>query len=331
MARIGIPLGQLRNVLQCMKSDQRRAALQTLAPRVQAALVLFMETVQSTPAADLPSASRCDPIPAPQASPSTLKPSAASGISMGANPTLHHSAGSTYKAHVHIKALRFYTRGHHALEVALDRQMILVELCQTLSAASAENPLLWEDPRKTYEICLEVFRANGTSEDELGLSSYIYLRAGHWLVQSCTIISPVMPLAEALELHCRLLRARRTSWQELRAEWVKLMQCSRHPLGKRKSFHEAEAIADAARASALKIQLERAANSVAKALDLEELRTLRRRKTLAQHQVREVRREARARKAVERRAMKVRAEAWKERRRWWRRSDLTIDDIMHGP
>merc|ERR1712139_380871 len=101
------------------------------------------------------------------------------------------------------------------------------------------------------------------------------------------------------------------------------MQCDRYPVGKRKSLKEAEAIADAARGSALQIQLERAAKGAARALDLEELHNLRRRKALARCQARKVREKAQARSAaakVQRRIAKKQEEAWKERQRWWRRA-----------
>lgn len=327
MARIAIPLAQLRDVLKSMKADQRRCALQKLAPRLQAALALFMETLGNAPTGHLTLPNRL------AASSTNPKSSAVSGITSSSNAALSHGS-SIYKAHVHIKALRFYTHGHADLEVALERQMVLVELRQALSAASIDAPFLWEDAAKTYEICSAVLRANATSEQDIGLSAYIYLRAGHHLVQSCTIISPVMPLKEVLELHSRLLRARRRSWQELRAEWVALMRSTRQPVAKRRSLHEAEAVADAARACALKIQLGRAASNATKALQLDELCASRRRKVLAQQQVREARVGARARsmsQVAERRAAKAREEVRKERRRWWRRSDLTMDEISRGP
>lgn len=322
LSRISRPLSHLRHVLQCMKEDQRRSAIQGLAPRVQKALVRFMETFSN-----------------PQVIASTAKSSSLhskdtpkstalvhSGIVRGARAALCN-ADSTYKAHVHIKALRFYTRGQPRLEVALERQIVLVQIRQALAAASAENPFLWEDAAETCQICEAVLRANATSEEDLGLSAYIYLRAGHWLPKGCTIISPVMPLKEVLELHCRFLGARRASWQHLRGEWVQLMQSIRQPTSKRKTLREAEIIADKARAVALRVQLERAVGFVERTLSLEERRASARRKV-------EARRATRARIAAataERRLARQQAEARRERRRWSRRSDLTMEDILKGP
>lgn len=332
MTRIVPHLSQLHHVLQNMKADQRRAALQKLAPHVRTALLAFMETKQTTPSADPPPSSRSfskvksQPWLDSSRTPATVS-SLGNKLSAG-----HHCASPTHKAQVHIKALRFYTCGHQNCEVALERQMILLQLHQALSAASAEDRYLWDRPDRAYAICLQVFHENCTSEHEIGLGAYVYLRAGHLLMQTCTIISPVMPLAEVLELHCMLLAARRTSWAELRAAWVKLMQCSHQPANKRKSLHEAEAIADAARADALESQLVRASKNLERALSLEELHTLHRRKMLAKHQARGLRKKTKDRKIVmisERRAARERGKAFKKQWQLCKGSDLTIDDIMY--
>jgi len=325
IACTSIPLSQIRDVLQCMTADQRQFAVRMLTPRVQAALVMFMETLKKHPIAPFAPKSRRSPVA------SVPKQSAVSRIVTSPNAAFNNDA--KFNAHMHIKALRFYTRGHVDLEVALERQIVLVQLCQALSAAGTKNPIFWEDASQTYQVCLDVLRANNTSEEKLGLSAYIYMRAGHWLLQSCTIISPVMPLSEAVALHCRLLRARETSWKQLRAEWVQLMQCARHPAAKRKPLHEAEAIADAARASALKIQLARAVISANKALEIEDLRAIHRRRVETRRNAREERAAARAKSATmvaQKRIAKTRLEARKELRRWERKSDLTMDNIMHG-
>lgn len=335
MARIGTPLTQLRTILQCMQVDHRRSALQTLPPRVQAALVVFAESVKTAPAAQPPTCSESTSSSTQSTrSMPTIKSKATSGIT-AQKPTVRHKNTLVYKAHVHIKALRFYTSGcNNSLEMALDRQMVLVQMRQALLSASVKHQSLLEDPDATYAVITKLFQEIGTSEEELGLSAYIYLRAGRWLVQTCTIISPVMPLFEAIKLHAQILRARRTSWQDLRTVWVKIMQSTRQHFGKRKSLRQAEAIADAARASALKMQLGKAVKQVEKALDLEELRTQRARKKTAKQQVAQARREAKAKRAAalaEQQALKMKLDAWKERLQWKRVSHLTMDDIMYGP
>lgn len=323
LSRLGTPMNQLQHVLKCMTSEQRQAALQSMKPRLQIALLRFMET---SPQHLLAAPTKRVLV---SHTASVSNPSPVSGI-----VTAPNLANAKYKAHMHIKALRFYTRGHAELETTLEQQMVLVQLRQALYVAAAQNPSLWEDPSQTYQICVDVFEANNTSEEKLELGTYTYIRAGHWLLKDCSIISPVMPLAEAISLHSRLLRARQASWWELRQEWVQLMQCTRHTMAKRKSLREAEAVADAARASALKIQLSRAINSTTTALEQEHLR-------VSRHQQREIRRRMGEKRAAarlkskaaqaERRSAKVRLETRKLTQRWWRRSDLTLSDMMQGP
>merc|ERR1712066_372910 len=72
------------------------------------------------------------------------------------------SCGSIYKAHVHIKALRFYTHGHPEIEVAVERQMILIQLKQALASAGEQNPRFWDDAGEAYRRCMEVLNANDT-------------------------------------------------------------------------------------------------------------------------------------------------------------------------
>jgi len=242
-------------------------------------------------------------------------------------------AHGKYHAQMHVKALRFYTRGHAELEVALEHQMVLVHLRQALAAASAASSDFWEEPSRIYRLCLDVLQANNTSEQQLGLATYVYMRAGQWLPQKCTIISPVLALADAIELHSRLLRARGTSWEHLRKEWVMLMQCPRHPFAKRKSVKEAEGIADGARAGALKIQLSRAILSATRALDYEDKHAARRQREQRRYEAKQEREAARIHYAAtmsRRRTSKIQQEKRKALQRWWRRSDLTMDDIMHG-
>lgn len=320
MARLGAPLSQLRDALQCMGADQRFAALKILTPRVQTALVTFMESFQKYPTATFRR---------PQCNSSQLDPKmpAASVIPATPSAAVKHTHGK-YHAHMHVKALRFYTRGHAELEVALEHQMVLVQLRQALTAAGAKSLNFWEDSAKTYQLCLDILQANNTSEQHMGLAIYTYMRAGHWLPQKCTIISPVMILADAIELHSRLLRARRTSWEHLRKEWVMLMQCPHHPSAKRKSAREAERIADGARAAALKVQLSRAVLSTTRALDHEDKHAARRQHVQRRCQAKEERIAARLKNAAGV-ARRIHQERRKMMQRWWRRSDLTMDDIMH--
>lgn len=332
--RLSLPLSQLRVVLQEMKPELRQASIQTLSPKLRSALTVFMRTHKGSSAVHPKTNSK-----AIEESMDLEKriPAKAHQFGFMITKALHictRNHQPTYKAHVHIKALRFYTHGHPNLEVALDRQMILVQLRQALSSAGLKKPHLWEDAHAAHQICIEILKANETSESEMGLSSYVYMRAGHVLVQNCTIISPVMPLKETLELHCRLLRARQTSWQALRAEWVELMQSAKQPPSKRKTLADAEAIADEARTDALKIQFARATKKLAKAVELHEKWAVQRHRKMFRKLCKEQRKATIAMMsalASRRRIEKHREDEFKFRRKWFKRLDLTMEDIMRGP
>merc|ERR1719389_1002538 len=106
---------------------------------------------------------------------------------------------------------------------------------------------MWEDhPEQFASVCKNILVANGTSESELGIKAFVSMQVRPWLGSKCFIISPVMELTEALELQACLLRARRMSWLDFRAEWVELMQRKRCAHSKVHSAEEAERIADAA-------------------------------------------------------------------------------------
>merc|ERR1712054_636081 len=113
---------------------------------------------------------------------------------------------------------------------------------------------------------------------------------------------------------------------------VMLMQCPRHPFAKRKSVKEAEGIADGARMGALKIQLSRAILSATRALDYEDKHAARRQREQRRYEAKQEREAARIQMAAmsRRRTNKMQQEKRKALQGLWRRSDLTMDDIMHG-
>jgi curved DNA-binding protein CbpA len=154
---------------------------------------------------------------------------------------------SRYKAHLHIKSFRIYTNSHATIDMAIDHQIILMQIRLAWTAAWQANPALWEDrPEQFADLCTEVLKANGTSQSEMGLKAFVSMEARHWLGKNCFVISPVMGLSEALEWHAKLLRVRRISWPDFRAAWIELMQCKRHAQAKVRSATEAQAFADAA-------------------------------------------------------------------------------------
>merc|ERR1712137_1074953 len=101
--------------------------------------------------------------------------------------------------------------------------IILVQIRQALLSEADTDPGIWENPEKVDRVCSEVLLESGASALELGLTAFVSLQAPQWLGKQCTIMSPVMSFTEALHVHARLRRARQTSWEALRAEWVELM------------------------------------------------------------------------------------------------------------
>merc|ERR1712070_442379 len=111
----------------------------------------------------------------------------------------------------------------------------------------------------------------GTSETDLGLRAFVHIRAQSWLGQSVQITSASTTLCAALDAHARLLRARATSWEVFRAEWIQLM------LGKgRLTLMESETVADRARQTALQQQVAKALRVAERALDNEQRRAKKR-------------------------------------------------------
>lgn len=154
---------------------------------------------------------------------------------------------SKYKAQLHIKSLRIYSKSRTTIDSAIDDQIILMQIRLAWMTAWRASADMWEQHPQRFASLLEgVVAANGTSGSEMGIKAFVSMQVRPWLGNKCFIISPVMELTEALELQARLFRARRMSWLDFRAEWVKLMQRKRCAHSKVHSAEEAERIADAA-------------------------------------------------------------------------------------
>eukprot|EP00746_Dinoflagellata_sp_MGD_P125553 gnl/MRDRNA2_/MRDRNA2_60322_c0_seq1.p1 gnl/MRDRNA2_/MRDRNA2_60322_c0~~gnl/MRDRNA2_/MRDRNA2_60322_c0_seq1.p1 ORF type:complete len:547 (+),score=123.24 gnl/MRDRNA2_/MRDRNA2_60322_c0_seq1:294-1934(+) len=154
---------------------------------------------------------------------------------------------SRYKAHLHIKSFRIYTNSHATIDMAIDHQIILMQIRLAWTAAWQANPSMWEDDPEQFAIlCQQVLKVHNTSQNEMGLKAFVSMEARHWLGKNCFVISPVMGLSEALAWHGKLLRARRVSWYAFRAAWIELMQCERHAQAKVRSTEGAQLYADAA-------------------------------------------------------------------------------------
>jgi curved DNA-binding protein CbpA len=239
------------------------------------------------------------------------------------------TSGSHYKAYMDIKALRVYTRSHSLIEDAIDQHIALVSLRHALREASRNDPEIWDTSDgslRIYSICKDVFKAHGTSEDDLGLSAIVSLRADRWLGRGQHVTSSMMPLAEALRAHARLLNARNVSWMALRSEWVRLMLNKKRALKIGLSSAEAQSRADDARQIALNQKLARVLGKVTVALDEERQRTIR----ALRSKSRKIEMEIRQKKLNARKAMRARNQASKMRWQWLKRRDLTTEEILFG-
>lgn len=239
------------------------------------------------------------------------------------------TSGSHYKAYMDIKALRLYTRSHSLIEDAIDQHIALVSLRHALREASRNDPEIWDTSDgslRIYSLCKDVFKSHGISEDDLGLSAIVSLRADRWLGRGQHITSSMMPLAEALLAHARLLHARNVSWMALRSEWVRLMLDKKRALKIGLSSVEAQSRADDARQIALNQKLARILGKVTVALGEERQRSIR----ALRSKSRKIKMEIRQKKLNTRNAMRARNQASKMRWQWLKRRDLTTEEILFG-
>lgn len=262
MSQLDGALESLRSVLQAMDALQRETIIQGMVPQMRVKLLGYMEQARETgnvlrnvgfQAAAIKHHSR-------KAKPNTAREASAYGLSKvygGSGPQR-----MKYQASIHVKALRLYTREQCSVQAAIEHQIVLVQLKQALDAQSIGEPEFWDDHRTVLQVCEAVLSSNETSEAELGLRAWVHIRAPRWLGPRCRISSMATPLAKALEVHARLLRARDTSWESLRVEWLHLLQFQ-----KRFSAKEAATIVDRARRATLAENLKRALNSVERMLD----------------------------------------------------------------
>lgn len=261
MSRLDGALESLRSVLQSMDALQRETIIQGMVPQVRSKLLVYME--QSRQAGNvLRNVGFQAAVINHQSHKS--KPNTAREASMYGLSKVYGGSGPLrmkYQASIHVKALRLYTREQCSVQAAIEHQIVLVQLKQALDARSIDEPQFWDDHKTVLQVCEAVLSSNETSEAELGLRAWVHIRAPRWLGPRCRISSMATPLAKALEVHALLLRARATSWESLRAEWLHLLQFQ-----KRLSAKEAATIVDRARQATLAENFKRTLTSVERML-----------------------------------------------------------------
>lgn len=264
-SRLDTTLGSVRSILQMMSHCERQAAILVMPSKVRLALLSHMEHPRRNGGVSCNVKADTQPTLLKQQLHETkMNTITLNASSYGISKVYKNldSERTRYQANIHIKALRLYTREQSTLESALEHQIVLVQIKQALTARSSRDSQFWDKPKQVLQECEAVLHANGTTEALLGLRAWVHMRASNWISYKHRIGSMASSLATVVELHAQLLRARATSWECFRSEWVKLMQAR-----KRVSLREAEAIADTCRHKFLEEHLARAITGVQRILN----------------------------------------------------------------
>jgi hypothetical protein len=301
-------LEQLRAILQELDPIRRRAAVEEMPPHVRKDLLVYM----SDPAA-LPSSS------ASHTKHNNRKRTYQNEAwSRGTDVrTFKRVHAVSYQVQLRLRGLRVYTRVLPDFNTAISHQMGLVRARHAIDAAG-EN--VWDDPQAFSDLFKAALSNGSTSEEEFGLSTFIFMRADEWIGRS-TIVSPVVPLEDAVTIHSRLMAARQTSWAKLRDEWVGLMCQTQRAQYSQPA--QAEALAEQARGTKLQRQLKRAIGAAERIWQRKEKLA----KAVQHRAACSTRLSAKAKVIAQRRLARMRAAC----RQWYKREDLTTDEMMQGP
>jgi len=313
-SRLQSSLTRLQSVLKAMPVEDRRVAITSMASRTRAALLKYMSS--QTDAA---------------ASAFVTKAPRPAGNKLGSRltdiRTINTSRGPQYQAQLHIRHLRIYTRCEVQIETAIQHQMVLIQVRHAIERAGDK---IWEEPERFSELFKQVLLAYSTSEERIGLGVFVLMRADQWIDRSRSITSPLMTLTTVLLLHQRLVKARASSWEQLRAEWVHLLRCTQQGRCQEWSIAKAEAIADHCRLALLKRQVNVASHAVESAFAQQQRKTTRLQRLQVQEQKRRVKKAVAGIRQAQVLTKKQR-EVNLQRLKWFRRADLTMEDLKRGP
>lgn len=305
-------LRRLQAVLTSVTRDQRRDAILQMPLDVRKALVAYMENPQKT--------TMMTTRPDDNVHKTSTRAFPARNIDMR---TRKYTFGTRYQAQLRIKHLRMYGSAQEDIETAIKHQMAFIQLSHAINDASGD---VWNDPDTFCKLFRAVLNQHGTSDTQIGLSVFIFMRADEWIDRSRAITSPVMPLHDALVLQSKLLHARKTSWEALRAEWIPLMQRTQHARTQNLTYEKAFNLAEQSRRKFLEHRIRRLVYGVQRALRNEA-------ESMAQKlraQIREQCKFSREKAAQKRVALRQRRHLVTERRRWFK-ADLTLEEMMNGP
>lgn len=330
-------VGRLRSVLQSLDGATRREAVAALEPQIQRALLAYM-LAQKAGGDEVNQRTSASPGSVPRVEIADLgRESRQHSSNIGSHGARCpqsgvvgvHRIGAFYRASVAVANLEIYSGLRPRVGIAIDEHIILMQLREAIlleiDTGSKHTQQLDENILK---VCRECLAKNGTSEREIQLRAKVRVRATQW-IGSARISSPTLPFETAIRLRSRLLRSKQSSWQSFRAECIALWQGERcfHGKRSRRTPQEAEAMAEKGWANAASRRLNtearqrrllnKAVRRVAAVLELEE------RRNSAE--------KARARAAAERKAAMNQRWSQDQLRKWYRRSDLTMEEIIRGP
>lgn len=307
----------VRAALQGMTATQRRDAIVQMPNAVRNELMKYMKTHKTNgPDADAAAQSR------KSAQKNFEAWSRGTGIR-----TLQHIYKTSYQVQLRIRHLRMETKAHADFETAISVQMVLVRVRHALEAA---GEVVWSDPNEFHKVFTDVLENAGVTQEDLGLSVFIFMRAEEWIGRFATITSPVMPLKDAVAAHSRLVVARQLSWAHVRAEWVHLMLQTQQARTNHMTPTHAEAVVEKVRVTFLQHCLKRAVKSAERAIKTRQHLKLKVAKLHARAQRQKAKETTTAARAAKR-AARERLEELAARRRWYARADLTMEEMMQGP
>lgn len=289
-------LERMRVVLQFMAAPQRLASIHTVEPCIAASLHAYMKRWRAA-----------QPIASCVKWSTTYNHSLRRPHHCGAG-RVHvgkNGGDKRYRTQLVIKGLRMYTLAKR-YEVAIEQHIILVQMRDALAFENRRDPSLWTKPQKLYGLLVAVLDKHGTSEQDIHLHTFVYMRAAPWLHATTVVSSPTMQLSEAILVYTQLLRAQRVSWERFRAEWVRVLLLQRKGEAQVRSQAQAEVVADNARRVALEKQFTRVKQCVKSAINREKAKAA----------------------ALRRDAIRRQRQYFKQRR--LRYKDLTMEDFMNG-
>lgn len=313
---IRLAMEQLQTALQDLpKGSHRKAAICRMPPHVQKELLKH-------------AVNRNGSMPNSKGSKVKRSPARVRGQDSFTRGTdiraIKHLHKTTYQVQLRIRHLRMYTKTMDSFDTAIQHQMILVEARQALRASGDS---IWGDPHKFCDVFIGTLQRFGTCIEELALSVFISMKADDYICRPAAITSPVLSLAQAVVVHARLSRAAETSWEDLRSEWIPLMQQTQRSRRQNLSLVRIEEIVDAAHLKLLQRRFCQAVSACGRAIRLHvriEKKTARvQARTKHQTKKQKIRSVAALRQQ--------RRREWVARRHWHKRPDLTMADIIQGP